>query len=107
MGIKADPPSSGQVYCLFCLLALTWSFVMLARFTLGRRGRVFLGAAALTLALSLVFVLFTVACGGGNAGGGASNPGTASGTYTLTLNGSVSLGSSSLMRNLSLTLHVN
>jgi hypothetical protein len=59
-----------------------------------------------TLGLSLVFVLFAAACGGGNASGGASNPGTAAGSYTLTVNGSVSLGSSSLTRNLSLTLQV-
>jgi len=89
------------------LLALASLLAMLARFALGRRRRVFLGAAAFSFGLSVVFVLFVAACGGGNVRGGPSNPATAAGTYTLTVNGNVSLGSSSLTRNLSLTLQVN
>jgi hypothetical protein len=107
MGIKLGPPSSGQLYRLSGLLTLTWFLVMLARFTLGTCRRVLLGAAAFALGLSIVFVIFVAACGGGNISGGASNPGTAGGTYTLTASGSVSLGSSSLTRSLSLTLQVN
>jgi hypothetical protein len=68
---------------------------------------VFLGAAASSLGLSVVFVLFVAACGGGNVSGRPSNPGTAAGTYTLSVNGNSSLGSSSLARNFSLTLQVN
>ena len=105
-GMKTRPPSSGQLYWLSGLLALAWSLVMLARFALGTRRRVLLGAAAFALGLSVVFVML-VACGGGNANGRVSSPGTAAGSYTLTVNGSVSLGSSSLTRNLSLTLQVN
>jgi hypothetical protein len=73
---------------------------------LGTKRRVSLDAAAFSLGLSVVFVLFVAACGGGNVSGGASNPGTAVGNYTLTVSGSVSLGSSSLTRNLSLMLQV-
>ena len=60
-----------------------------------------------TLGLSLVFVLLVAACGGGKGSGGASNPGTAAGSYTLTVNGSVSLGSSSLTHSVSLMLQVH
>jgi len=64
-----------------------------------------------TLGLSLVFILFVIlfvaACGGGNVGGGASRPGTASGSYTLTVNGNVSLASSSLTRSVNLSLQVH
>ncbi len=109
MGMKVGPASSGQLYCLSVLLALTWSLVILARFTMGRRRRVLLGAAALALGLSVVFVMFVAACGGNapNVRGGANNPGTAGGTYTLTVSGGVSLGSLNVTRNLSLTLQVN
>jgi len=106
-GTKPVLPLSGQIYCLSGLLALAWLLAMLARFALGRRRRVSLGAAAVSFGLSVVFVLFVAGCGGGNVRGGPSNPGTAAGTYTLTVNGNVSLGSSSLTRNLSLTLQVN
>jgi hypothetical protein len=106
MGLKAGPVASGQLYCLSGLLALT-GLMMLGRFALDPRRRMFLGAAALSLALSLVFVMLTVACGGGSEGGRASNPGTAQGNYTLTVNGSVSLGLSNLTRNLNLTLQVD
>jgi hypothetical protein len=107
MGMKLHAPSSGQLYYMCGLLAFTWSLVILARFTMGRRRKVLLGAAALALGLSVVFVLAMAACGGGNPGGGANNPGTAVGTYTLTVSGSVSVSSSSLTRNLSLTLQVH
>ena len=106
-GTKPVLPLSGQLYCLCGLLALAWLLAMRARFTSGRRQRVFLGAAASSLGLSVVFVLFVAACGGGNVSGRPSNPGTAAGTYTLSVNGNSSLGSSSLARNLSLTLQVN
>ena len=106
-GTKPVLPLSGQIYCLSGLLALAWLLAMLARFALGRRRRVSLGAAAVSFGLSVVFVLFVAGCGGGNVRGGPSNPGTAAGTYTLTVNSNVSLGSSSLTRNLSLTLQVN
>ena len=81
--------------------------MMLARFAIDKRRRAFFSAASLSLALSLIFVLLTAACGGGHGSTGPSNPGTASGTYTLSVSGSVALGSSSLTRNLSLTLYVN
>jgi len=106
-GTKPVLPLSGKTYCVSGLLALASLLAMLARFALGRRRRVFLGAAAFSFGLSVVFVLFVAACGGGNVRGGPSNPATAAGTYTLTVNGNVSLGSSSLTRNLSLTLQVN
>ena len=107
MGVEVSPPASGKLRYLSGLLALAWSLVILARFTLGRRRRVFLGAAAFTLGLSVVFVIFMAACGGGSGTGGSSNPGTAGGTYTLTVSGGVSLASSSLTHNLSLTLQVH
>jgi hypothetical protein len=108
MGMKTGPPSSGQFYGLCGLLVLTGSLLMLARFTMGRRRRVLLGAAAFALGLSVLFVMAMAACGGGNSGGGGANtPGTAVGTYTLTVSGSVAVSSASLTRNLSLTLQVH
>ena len=103
-GPGAQP--SGQPYYLSALFALS-GLMMLARFAIDKRRRAFFSAASLSLALSLIFVLLTAACGGGHGSTGPSNPGTASGTYTLSVSGSVALGSSSLTRNLSLTLYVN
>jgi Abnormal spindle-like microcephaly-assoc'd, ASPM-SPD-2-Hydin/PQQ enzyme repeat len=107
MGMKLSPPSSGRLYYLAGVLALAWALVMLARLALGTRRKVLLGAAAFALGLSVVFVMAMAACGGSNPGGGANNPGTAGGTYTLTVSGSVSVSSTSLTHNLSLTLQVN
>jgi len=103
LGTKAGPQASDRPF-LCGLLALTWLLLIL---TLGTRRTLLLGRAAFSLGFSVVFVLFVASCGGGNASGGASSPGTAAGSYTLIVNGSVSLGLSNLTRNLSLTLQVH
>ena len=61
------------------------------------------------LAAGLLMVLALAACGGGSGGGGggSNNPGTPAGTYTLTVTGTVSSGSTTLSHSVNLVLTVS
>ena len=66
-------------------------------------------AAFLTLAAGLLLTLAVAACGGGgnNVSTPPSNPGTPAGTYTLTVTGSTTSGSTTLTNSATLTLIVS
>ena len=66
---------------VLCLILLC----LLAVFALTSRAHTFRFAAAVFLLLAMTLA---TGCGGGNSGGGPSNPGTPSGTYMLTLTAS-------------------
>jgi Restriction endonuclease XhoI len=62
--------------------------------------------AAWRFMLLMTLAAGLAACGGGGSGGRITNPGTPSGTYTLTVTGTVS-GPTALQHSTSLTLKVN
>jgi VCBS repeat protein/ASPM-SPD-2-Hydin domain-containing protein len=61
------------------------------------------------LAVILTAVVLWAACGGGggNTGGGGGNSGTPAGTYSLTVTGTVTSGSTTLKNSMTLNLTVN
>lgn len=90
-----------------CALALLASL-----FALGLSGRDRRVPVLARFGLGLMILLATVwvACGGGGTsggGGGGGNPGTPIGTYTLTVTGTSSSGSTALNHEVTLTLTVN
>jgi hypothetical protein len=88
------------------ILALT---LLVASWTLMNRRQLPGSRAAVVTAYLAValLVIVVVGCGGGATHGGPPpNPGTPAGTYPLTLNGTISSGSSSLSHSVRLTLTV-
>jgi hypothetical protein len=75
----------------------------------GREARSFRRALAL-LTAELLLILVPTACGGGGGGGGGigqTNPGTPAGTYSLTVTGTMPVGTSTMTRTVTLSLTVN
>ncbi len=98
------PPAAGKTR-----RPLPWFWLMalglLASLVAARRRRVRLGVLA--LGVSLLFVVFWAACGGGGGVMGGGGGGTPAGTYTLTVSGTFTSGSTTLKHDASLTLKVN
>jgi len=93
------PPEAPWIWVwLLAMLLALGAILMRGHRPARRRAWILLGLAMLGLALS-------AGCGGSGATGGAS--GTPAGTYTLTVTGSISSGTSTLQHNLALTLTVN
>jgi hypothetical protein len=86
------------------MLPITWTMVLLASglFLVGYRRRV----PALTIPTIAVLLLGFVACGGGGGSSSMKTPGTPAGTYTATVTGTFTSGSTKLTHNTSLTLVV-
>jgi hypothetical protein len=100
----APPLSPGQrgLWMLALLLAaLAWAIARQWNQPGANRWR----SAMLPLAAGLLLMLALAGCGGG--GTTAYNPGTPPGTYTLTVTGTVTSGSSTLSHVLTLTVNVS
>jgi hypothetical protein len=96
-GLRPKPPAGPWTWiCVLGLLAAVGLTLRRGPRLTRQRAWAPLGAAMLSLA-------FWAGCGGG----GVANPGTPAGTYTLTVTGSMTLGTTTLQHNLSLTLIVN
>jgi hypothetical protein len=63
--------------------------------------------AALSLALTMLFLLSWAACGGGSSNNGGGHPGTPAGTYALTISGTATSSSGNLSHSITVTLNVN
>ena len=63
-------------------------------------------ASLLLSCVLLAGVMFQVACGGGSSGTGGGNSGTPAGAYTITMTGTSSAATGSLVRSTSTTLQV-
>jgi hypothetical protein len=65
--------------------------------------------ALLPLTGGMLLMLALAACGGGGGGAGGSgptNPGTLAGTYSLTITGTIPVGSSTITHTITLSLTV-
>src|SRR5206468_3084824 len=110
-GTLPAPPAGwarhGVPWLLVCLLTMA----MFARLAAWRRRRVAplpmrVGIRAAILCLPLMLAIMMSACGGGGGGGGPSNPGTPTGTYSITVSATFTSGSTTLKHNLTLSLKV-
>jgi hypothetical protein len=92
---------------MFALILAMTAWVIDRRSQTGSRWR----SIMLPLAVGLWLVLGLVGCGGGGGGGGGGgtphDPGTPSGTYTLTVTGTTSSGSNAVSHSTTLTLNVS
>jgi hypothetical protein len=86
------------------ILALLWVWPERKRRTV--RCREFRFALALGALAILTLLLAACGGGGGGGGGGTTNPGTAAGSYTLTITGTLS-GSTAVQHSTTLTLQVS
>ena len=103
----APPLSPG--FELILMLALSLAAMAWA-FALGKRNSLRMWRFGLVpLAAGLVLALALAGCGGGGGGGGGGpvgNPGTPSGTYSLTVTGMTGSGATALSHAVALTLKV-
>jgi hypothetical protein len=99
-----SPGISGLLMLALVLAAMAWGIV---RTNWPSRTR--MPPAWVLLAAGLLLVLALAGCGSGSGGGPITptNPGTPSGTYTLTVEGAAGSGSSALTHTVALTLTVN
>jgi hypothetical protein len=87
------------------ILALTWmSLLMAALLLLSRREQRFRWAPAFALTVLVCLAMPFTSCGGGSGGGGGASP--QAGTYTVTVKGNFSSGSTPLTHAAKLTLVV-
>jgi len=98
------PPAFLRFTNFLMLLALPLMFVGATAFR-QRRGVNYWRYALVPLA---GLMLALSACGGGGGGGGSpTNPGTPAGTYSLTVTGTMPVGSSTITHTMTLNLNVN
>lgn len=98
-----EPPSSGGERTLWYLVWSLLAFGILTALVRVRRRRL-----PLAIGLMVLLVVFFAGCGGsGGAGGGGGSPGTPSGTYSLTVTGTLMSGSSTLSHSVTLSLTVD
>jgi hypothetical protein len=84
---------------------LHWLFILAIPVSLMMKSR---RRAWLSLGVITLFVLLWASCGGRGGGTGSTgNPGTTPGTYTLTVTGTFTSGSTTLSHHVTLTLTVN
>jgi hypothetical protein len=87
------------------ILALIWmSLLMAALLSLSRREQRFRWAPTFALAVLVCLGMTLTSCGGGSGGGGGTNP--QAGTYTITVTGNFSSGSTTLTHAAKVTLVV-
>jgi hypothetical protein len=87
------------------ILALIWmSLLVAALLSLSRREQRFRWAPTIALAVLVFLGMTLTSCGGGSGGGGGSSP--QAGTYTITVTGNFSSGSTTLTHAAKLTLVV-
>jgi hypothetical protein len=80
--------------------------VMLAGLFGWRRELGFRRAPLFAVGVVLWAALTITSCGGGSSGGGGGNPGTLAGTYTISVSGTFTSGSTTLTHSTGLTLVV-
>ena len=103
------PPTFLGVTGLSMLAAIFLTMFWASARPCGREARSFRRALAL-LTAELLLILVPTACGGGGGGGGGigqTNPGTPAGTYSLTVTGTMPVGTSTMTRTVTLSLTVN
>jgi sugar lactone lactonase YvrE len=104
--IRLEPPAGPWIWVWLLGLLAAVGATLTLRYRLAWRG------AWVPLAVAMLGLAFWAGCGGGGAGGGGGgggggNSGTPAGTYTLTVTGSMTSGTTILQHNVTLTLTVN
>jgi len=103
---RTGPPIAEEMnQRLLSLLFLFFATISVAVFVLSRWGNRGRWAPALSLVVLIVAGLLLASCGGGSAGTSTS-PGTAAGTYTLSVTGTATSNSSPATHTVNLTLTV-
>jgi photosystem II stability/assembly factor-like uncharacterized protein len=107
--LQQGPGKWPMEFCLFMLglaaVVATWSAA--AKLPPYRRRELALPhSKAVTLTVILLLMLLWASCGGGGGGGGGGNHGTPAGTYSLTVSGTYTSGSTALTHHVTLTLTV-
>jgi hypothetical protein len=101
------PPTFLRVTSFLMLLALSLTFLWATARRL-RHGAGSWRYALLPLAGGMLVVLAMTACGGGGGGGGSlANPGTPAGTYSVTVTGTMPVGSSTIIHTITLSLTIS
>jgi len=100
--MRPKPPAGPWIWLwMLALLAAVGTRLMGGRRLAWRR-------AWAPLAVAMLSVALWAGCGGGGGGGGTPTPrGTPAGTYSLTVTGTYTSGTTTLQHNVTLTLKVN